>query len=362
MVMTAMASEPSSLTPLHPFWDRAIRFLLGRPERLRDILSLYDRELAARLDFQRLEPLDRSFILDDYREREVDLAVRLPYRSAAGSQTSPGSAESEVIVYLLLEHQSTVDPWMPFRLLFYMLRIWDHQRIEIQAQGGPARLAPIIPVVFYTGGRKWKAPRDFRKLIDGPPELLRFGPRFDILYQGLRQTPVAALESIGPVGWALRAVQRVEADHPEFAAVLERAGRAINALLGDEWRELAQFLLLLIDHQRPQEEQAALQDVLRQAIDRRRQREFSEMGKSYADAMIEEGMKRGRQEGRQEGLEEGRRSACRSIILRQGRHRFGEPSAAQQARLEAIASESELDALAEAVLGAADWDDLLAGH
>ena len=30
-----------------------------------------------------------------------------------------------VFIYLLLEHQSTVDPWMPLRFLRYMLEIWE---------------------------------------------------------------------------------------------------------------------------------------------------------------------------------------------------------------------------------------------
>src|ERR1051325_8633605 len=129
-----MASEPAS-KPLHPFWDRSIRFLLRRPKHLRAILGVCHPELAGRLDFERLELIDRSFVLDDYRQREADLVVRVPYQTDAGSQ--------DVIVYVLLEHQSTVDPWMPFRLLFYMLRIWDDERRRIESAGGAIRLSPI---------------------------------------------------------------------------------------------------------------------------------------------------------------------------------------------------------------------------
>ena len=59
------------------------------------------------------------------------------------------------------------------------------------------------------------------------------------------------MESIGPLGWALRAIQRVDASRPEFAEVFGRAAEAIRPLLGDEWRELASFLLLLAANRSP---------------------------------------------------------------------------------------------------------------
>jgi predicted transposase YdaD len=346
-----MSTEPSASKPLHPFWDRSFRSLLARPSRLRAILSLCRPDLVDRLDFERLELLDRSFVLHDYRQREADLVGRLPYRSPAGQQ--------EVIVYILLEHQSAVDAWMPFRMLFYMLQVWDDQRGRVQAEGGAARLSPIIPVVFYTGSPKWTASRDFHKLIDGPPALELFAPRFDIMYLGLPEMPAAALEAIGPLGSVLRAVQRIEADPPEFRALLERAARAIRPLLGDEWRELAEFLYLLITHRRPREELPELEDVLCEAAeDRHRKSELAKMGESLADVLLKEGMEKGREEGLEQGREEGL-SACRAIILRLGRHRFGEPSAAHQARLEAITDLSQLEVMSETVLEAANWDDLL---
>src|ERR1041384_8126062 len=98
-------SEPVSL---HPFWDRAVRFLLKNPEHMRGLVRLCHPALSERLDFDRLEQVNRTFILDDYRQREADVVVRLPYRVDDGIR--------EVIVYVLVEHQSTPDQWMAFRL------------------------------------------------------------------------------------------------------------------------------------------------------------------------------------------------------------------------------------------------------
>src|SRR4051812_23582144 len=35
-----------------------------------------------------------------------------------------------VLIYVLAEHQSKVDPWMPFRLLCYLVAIWKGYRAE----------------------------------------------------------------------------------------------------------------------------------------------------------------------------------------------------------------------------------------
>ncbi len=352
----AMSTESVSSGILHPFWDRSIRFLLRRPAHLKAIISLCQPELAGRLDFNRLETIDRSFILDDYRQREADLLVRVPYQSAAGQQ--------DVIVYVLLEHQSTIDPWMPFRLLFYMLQIWEDERKRVQATGAGApsvRLSPIVPAVFYTGSGPWSASRELQALVNGPEELRPFVPRFDILYVGLPETDPAKLEAIGPLGWALRAVQRVEADHPEFKAVLERAAHALQPLrplLPDQWRELARFLMLLITHRRP-DELEDLQEALQAAgRDSDAQTELMTMSKSIAQIWLEEGIEKGIEKGIQKGIEQGR-GALRRTILTLGRRQFGEPSTSQLARLNAIAELSALESMSEAIPDAQGWDDLL---
>lgn len=56
--------------------------------------------------------VDKSYIVGEFDEEEADIVYRLKLN------------ENEVIVYILLEFQSTVDYSMPIRLLFYMVEIW----------------------------------------------------------------------------------------------------------------------------------------------------------------------------------------------------------------------------------------------
>jgi hypothetical protein len=67
----------------------------------------------------------------------------------------------------------------------------------------------------------------------------------------------------------------------------------------------------------------------------------------------------GRQEGRQEGQIEGRASEARRLLLLFGEARLGPADAAVRDALDAIADPDALDRLAERLLTAASWQDLL---
>jgi predicted transposase YdaD len=338
-----MRAEATARKP-HPFWDRSIRALLQRPSHLKALVKLSSPDLAERLDFERLERIERTFIVEDYRQREADIVLRVPYRSEAG--------ERIVMVFVLVEHQSAVDVWMPFRLLLYMLLLWD----DLRRRDGTERfqLPPIVPVVFYTGAERWDTSLNFRDLIEGAVELRRFAPQFDVLYVGLPETPASNLEAVGPVGWTLRALQRVSADHPEFAAIVGRAVAAIRTLVSEaDWEALMNFLLRLIAYNRPAGDLRSLESVLATAATSPKQRkEISAMIKTATDVWFEEGLSRGREEGREEGV--------RKTLVRIGRRRLGEPTAAQLHTLNEIRDVERLERMSDAIDEATSWDSLLA--
>jgi hypothetical protein len=62
----------------------------------------------------------------------------------------------------------------------------------------------------------------------------------------------------------------------------------------------------------------------------------------------------------EEGRVEGRAQEARRIVARQATQRFGPPDEATRTRLEAIHDTDRLETLADRVLTATGWDDLLA--
>lgn len=89
------------------------------------------------------------------------------------------------------------------------------------------------------------------------------------------------------------------------------------------------------------------------------------MYESSAFDMFEEkgrqaGLQEGRQEGRREGLLEGRVEESQRLLLRQGAKRFGAPDPTTETAVRALSDLDRLERLADAVLTAGSWQDLLA--
>ena len=81
-------------------------------------------EVKRRREVRLVAPTPRTFIDEAHRERESDCICHLPYRPR------DGSSEREVWVYILIEHQSAPDRWVPFRLLLSIARLWEGERRE----------------------------------------------------------------------------------------------------------------------------------------------------------------------------------------------------------------------------------------
>ena len=108
--------------PIEQFADRSTRWLLENKENVRGMLEIIAEHLVVHLDFSQLVHINRSFIPDNLREQESDIVYSVPFHSESEAE--------ELLIYILIEHQSTIDLTMGFRVLFYMTQIWDFQRRE----------------------------------------------------------------------------------------------------------------------------------------------------------------------------------------------------------------------------------------
>jgi hypothetical protein len=61
-------------------------------------------------------------------------------------------------------------------------------------------------------------------------------------------------------------------------------------------------------------------------------------------------------------LDEGAVLAMRKLLLRQGRHKFGPPTAEVEAAIQAIEDQDWLERMSERLLDVTTWQDLLAAR
>ena len=326
--------------------DALFKSVFSQPSQAADLLHhVLGPELAARIDFSTLKREDRSFIDDDLRETHVDLLF---------SALSDGVP---IKLYLLLEHQSTADPWMPLRLLTYVVRIWEDVRRQ---NPKPPRLPLVLPVVVHHSETGWTGDTRFESLFDLPREaeaLLAYVPRFRFLLDDLGSAGAAALH------------RRAMMAYTRLVLLALLAGRG-DQHIGPWLRSCVDLLQEMQGEPLPE---GALVRILRYLIDTHGSQEYPDLRatlrelKTIDEATMEtiaqmlerKGREDGLAEGRQEGRKEGRKEGLRDLLLRAVRRRFGAPSASVVARVE-LAEPAVLEQWFDRVFDARSVDDVFA--
>ena len=310
------------------------------------MIEIISDRIASQIDFTQLVQLNRSFVSDTLREQESDIIFSVPFHG--------GSDTDELIIYILIEHQSTVDTTMGFRMLFYMTQIWDSQRREWESDDVPKsewRLRPILPVIFYTGSQRWNTPLSLSGLMDIPDALARFVPTFDTLFLSVKKTAVSDLTRTDhPFGWLLTVLQQEHADANVISDALQQAILRLSELETEGSQQLHRsvaYLLLLILHRRPVREHRGLIDILNQHAN---EMEVDTMAEAIAGTLLEQGIA--------QGIEQGETRAKRAVVLKLLQSRFGNVPEALATQINEIRNCARLDLLFDEVLDAESIEDL----
>ncbi|NCA91182.1 MAG: DUF4351 domain-containing protein [Gammaproteobacteria bacterium] len=140
--------------------DASYKLIFAAPEVVRDlVLGFIPDAWLHGLDYSTLEKVPASYVADDLRQRSDDVVWRVK------------AGEDWLYLYILIEFQSTVDPFMAVRLLVYVgLLYQDLIRRQEVKPGHP--LPPVLPIVLYNGGKTWTAPTDLAALLPRVPGLV----------------------------------------------------------------------------------------------------------------------------------------------------------------------------------------------
>ncbi|MCB9766144.1 MAG: Rpn family recombination-promoting nuclease/putative transposase [Alphaproteobacteria bacterium] len=325
--------------------DVLFKEVFGEPryaaQHLRETLPA---AVLARIDLNTLQRVERSFVDADLSERHADLLFTVRLKSG-----------ERALLYMLFEHQSTPDPLMPYRMVVYTLRIWDHW---LKEHPDAQRLPLVYPLVLYHGQRLWTAPLDLAGLIDLPDDAVEdFAdvlPHLRYQLADLSQEPDEALTS-----GALVALVKLLFKHDHQPDLPERLLRWQEIFLraasegGLRAVELtARYILEVTD---PGRSVPVLKQLSGPVLGDRTE----EFVMNVATTIRDLGRKEGLREGRTEALKEARRLQVRVLVSLLER-RFGAVSPAARARVEA----ADLDTLTgwtERILSVESIDALLSG-
>jgi hypothetical protein len=292
------------------------------------------------LDFSSLEKVGGEYVSDDLRHRESEVVWRIRW-----------GRERWLYVYLLLEFQSTVDPFMALRLMVYVGLLWqDLLRQKVLSPSG--RLPPVLPLVLYNGDVPWRAARDVSALVEEIPGGLEcYRPRLQHLLLDEKRIADAELEPLRNLAAALFRLGK-DRGAEDFLRVI---GALAEWLSEPGMAELHRAFRIWV--------QAYLRERLR-GVELPEFANLMEV-KSMLGQQVVPWTERWKQEGLEEGMEKGMEKALREhllalqeILLRNIESRFGRVPDEVRRRVEALESVPELGDLIARAASAASLDEL----
>jgi hypothetical protein len=322
--------------------DSGYKLLFSHPQMVEELLRGFVHEpWVEDLDFTTLEPAEASFTSADLRERHGDRVWRLRWR---------GGERGWLYLYLLLEFQSTPEPFMAVRLLGYVsMLLADLVRTKVATP--VLGLPPVLSLVLYNGKRPWGAHADLASLFRSvPPGTHRYLPQLSyLLVDENRLRP----DELALPGNRVASLIRLETCAPEELPDLtaELAAQLPKGKESELRQDFTTWLRQLLRRLRPGVTILQVGDLEEIAM-------LEETLTEWLNGAERKGRREGRTEGRKEGRQKGQIEGMRQLLLRQLERRFGVLPQGVRRRVRAISSTKKLQELAERVLVAGSLAEL----
>ena len=277
----------------HPH-DRLFRAVFSDAAEAASLLqAAVPRELRENVDWDSLRLVEGTFVDDALHQSESDLL----FEAGSGKEKEGhGKGKDRLRLYLLFEHQSTPDVWVRYRLLKYCCRIWD---ADLRDDPRRTELLPVVPLVFYQGGRAWRHSTEFADLFPTAVRDWPWVPRFEHVL--LDQTRLDPGDVEGATMGRIVQLLMMAAFGRHADTALEIAAKLAASLVSvgtvDYIRIIAVYLFSMPDK--------AAADAFDEAL-RRHQGGQGGGIMSYAQELLEEGRAKGKAEGKEEGLQRGK--------------------------------------------------------
>jgi len=296
--------------------------------------------LSSSLRWDALEVLEIPGIDRGLNERREDIAYAIP--SASGPP---------FLFYVVLEHQTTIDRDMPFRLQEYTHLAWN--KFRSQKANVNKRFPIVAPILLYPGPGKWTGPRRLRELIDIPPGLAEwansFLPDSGVIIIELSGLAIERLANGSAARSILRALQAQRKEKMlTKETIIEIIEEAVQERLTDDIRQLIDRLWTYV-LQNSELKTGDIDEIVHQHTPEETHAHFM----STADMLMEKGELR--------GLLRGQLRAQHEAVLEALKLRFKRVPAGLREAVQSIDSTKKLHALHRAAI-LSDSLDAFAEH
>ncbi len=290
--------------------DSGYKKLFSNRTIFRQLIETFvNQEWVHSLDFDTCEPLDKSFISEHYKETESDLIYKIQFQ------------DREVYIYILIEFQSTVDPFMALRVLNYITNFYMDFLVN---NSGVNKLPAVFPIVLYNGSTPWTASVNLSALIEQMPPLGRFALDFEYFLIAENQYSQEALLKIrNIVSTLFLAESHYDLDvlEAELVNVFSSEGdRQAVSLFLNWFRQLAFHGRIESDDYESLEyiyrTEEEVKTMLVTALEKERERFFQNGLREGKQEGLREGKQEGLLEGEQKGEQKGRIETAKAMLAK----------------------------------------------
>ena len=106
-------------------------------------MALINQAIKTKLKAEEIEKYTSSFVSKIFQNREADIVYKYKNKN----------------IFFLIEHQTKIDYSMPYRILEYEIEIMKSAIDIRKVKNKEYKLPLVIPIVLYTGKKKWDAKR-----------------------------------------------------------------------------------------------------------------------------------------------------------------------------------------------------------
>ena len=282
-----MPKEKEELTTNNPTTnnphDKGYKRVLKNRRVLLHMLRKYtDFDWVQDVREEDIEFEDKEFITDYFHTYESDLICRVR------------RGEQEIYLFLLMELQSGMDFTMPFRLLVYMVNLWEQYFRNIPKEKRVLkefRLPMVVPMVLYNGKESWTAQRRFRDYLRDGAMFGEYGVNFEYALIDVRRLAKDLILNSNTVIDNIFYLDRAK-EKEDFLRAVEETMDRIAELPADEKNLLETWFASVLEGKFGKKEQEFIRECFRKGE--------KKMISGFEQIVIEE-----RESAKQEGIEQG---------------------------------------------------------
>ena len=274
--------------------DKLFKDLLDDTEELKAFVKQF---IGINIQEEHIEKCNNSYITNQYEMYQADMVYKITGK----------------YVYILIEHQSTVDANMPYRMLNYYGEVLKESMKTNTINEYPL----IIPIVLYTGSKSWRVETEYSKKINSYKTIEKYINMKYELVDINKYTEEELLKKDTVLSYAM--LIEKNRGKESLIKVLEKiSNRCDTNKNREKMQKIINYILYPILEQDTEKiiEKFKIKEemTMKTAQDYIRE-EIRELKRKAQEEGLREGRQKGIEEGRKEGRKEGKKEGVSSIII-----------------------------------------------